>query len=280
MLPGRPLLITGATGTLGRAFARICEGRGIAHRVTTRRELDIADPVSVHAALARFQPWAVINAAGYVRVADAEHEPDACFRENVTGPERLAHACAAAGIGLVTFSSDLVFDGLAGRPYVEGDAVGPTSVYGASKKEAETRVLRAHPGALVIRTSAFFGPWDPHNFVWDALSRMARGEAVHASDTAVVSPTYVPDLVHAALDLLVDGATGLWHVANAGQTSWLGLAGMAAAGAGLTSVRLEPDAGGPPTNTSLGSDRGLLLRPLDEALASYHRELELVPSWR
>ena len=276
---GTPLLITGATGTLGRAFARICEERGIAHRVTSRAELDIADPVSVHRMLTTAQPWAVVNTAGFVRVADAERERDACFRENSFGPEQLAMGCAAAGIPLVTFSSDLVFDGLAGRPYVEGDAANPTSVYGASKREAERRVLAAHPDSLVIRTSAFFGPWDPHNFVWNALTALGRGDAFHASGDAVVSPTYVPDLVHATLNLLVDGERGLWHVANSGEASWAEFADMAAAGAGLKGVRIEAGRDEAPTNRSLGSSRGLLLRPLDEALASYHRELELAPSW-
>ena len=280
MLHGTPLLITGATGTLGRAFARICEHRGIAHRLTTRAELDIADPVSVHRMLTKVRPWAVINTAGFVRVADAENERDACFRENSFGPEQLALGCAAAGIPLVTFSSDLVFDGLAGRPYTEGDEANPTSVYGASKQDAERRVLAAHPEALVIRTSAFFGPWDQHNFVWHALSTLGRGDSFHASADAVVSPTYVPDLVHATLDLLVDGERGLWHVANAGETSWHGFADMAAAGAGLKAVRIEAERDPAPTNRSLGSSRGLLLRPLDEALASFHQELALTPTWR
>ena len=278
-MAGTPLLITGATGTLGRAFARICEQRGIAHRVTSRAELDIADPVSVHRMLTDAQPWAVVNAAGFVRVADAERERDACFRENSFGPEQLARGCAAASIPLVTFSSDLVFDGLAGRPYVESDAANPTSVYGASKREAERRVLAAHPDSLVIRTSAFFGPWDPHNFVWHALTAFGRGDAIHASGDAVVSPTYVPDLVHATLNLLVDGERGLWHVANSGEASWAEFADMAAAGAGLKGARIEAGRDEAPTNRSLGSSRGLLLRPLDDALASYHRDLELAPSW-
>ncbi len=117
----RQLLITGATGTLGRAFSRICEHRGLEHTLLSRREMDIADPASVAAALACHQPWAVVNTAGYVRVADAEREPDACFRENAAGAETLARACAARGIPLVTFSSDLVFDGRLGRAYAESD---------------------------------------------------------------------------------------------------------------------------------------------------------------
>ncbi|MFN7132539.1 MAG: DUF4170 domain-containing protein, partial [Myxococcales bacterium] len=103
--------ITGARGTLGRAFARLCELRGLEYRLLTRQELDIASPASVEAALDRHQPWAVINAAGYVRVDDAESDADRCFRENALGPAELARACARHGLPLVTFSSDLVFGG-------------------------------------------------------------------------------------------------------------------------------------------------------------------------
>ena len=111
------------------------------------------------------------------------------------GPQVLAERCAAAAIALVTFSSDQVFDGSIARPRVESDAVRPLNVYGRSKAAAEARVREAHPAALVIRTSAFFGPWDEHNFLAQALRALARGEPFTAADDVRVSPTYVPDLV-------------------------------------------------------------------------------------
>ena len=154
---GRKLLITGATGTLGQAFARIAEHRGIPFCLTTRDDLDITRETSIAAAIARFRPWAIVNTAGFVRVADAENERDACFSANATGPEKLARACAEAGLPLVTFSSDLVFDGKLGRAYAEHDEVRPTGVYGLSKAEAEQHVLGIAETALVIRTSAFSG---------------------------------------------------------------------------------------------------------------------------
>src|SRR3954452_23355223 len=98
----RPLLITGATGTLGHAFARICDLRGLEHCLTSRAELDIAEAASIEAALERIRPWAVINTAGYVRVADAEREPERCFRENTEGAVGLAKLCARLGIPYVT----------------------------------------------------------------------------------------------------------------------------------------------------------------------------------
>jgi dTDP-4-dehydrorhamnose reductase len=94
----RPILIAGATGTLGCAFARLCAQRGLDHVILTRGEMDIADPASVDAALARHRPWAVINAAGYVRVDNAAHERDLCFRANATGAEVIAQACAGLGL--------------------------------------------------------------------------------------------------------------------------------------------------------------------------------------
>ena len=102
----RPRLITGARGTLGSAFARLCQARGISYRLLTRAEMDIADPVSVETALTEFEPWAIVNAAGYVRVDDAEREPHVCLRENTDGPAILAAACARRQIALLTFSSD------------------------------------------------------------------------------------------------------------------------------------------------------------------------------
>jgi dTDP-4-dehydrorhamnose reductase len=270
---GRRLLVTGATGTLGNAFARICDVRALPFCLTDRDELDICDEDSIEAALDAKQPWAVINTAGFVRVADAERERGACFAWNADGPERLARACATRGIPLVTFSSDLVFGGRLGRPYVEDDEVSPIGTYGESKAEAERRVLAAHDGALVVRTSAFFGPWDRYNFAWAVVSALAAGETFTASSRNRVSPTYVPDLCHAALDLLIDGETGIWHLANQGAASWHDFACRIAEAAGFDSALVVADERGPGSATILSSHRGMHLRSLDEAIADYAREI-------
>src|SRR5215216_5735448 len=99
-----PLLISGATGTLGRAFARLCTVRGLAYRLLSRQEMDIADPSSVKAAINAWRPWAVVNTAGYVRVDQAEQEPARCWRENADGPAVLATACAQRGVSFLTYS--------------------------------------------------------------------------------------------------------------------------------------------------------------------------------
>ena len=273
----RPILITGASGTLGRAFCRICGDRGLAFHCTQRAELDIASERSVAAALDRHEPWLVINAAGYVRVDDAEADRERCHRENALGPLQLARACARVGIPLVAFSTDLVFDGRKSHPYEEHDAPRPLGVYGHSKYEAEQRVLDAHPAALVVRTSAFFGPWDEHNFVEQCLRELAAGRTVRAAADTTVSPTYVPDLVHACLDLAIDGEAGVWHLANRGVTTWAALARSAArlhghdegcvVGVPSSTLALRAPR---PAFSALGSARGQLLPSLDDALARHH----------
>jgi dTDP-4-dehydrorhamnose reductase len=283
----RPVLITGATGTLGRAFARICSVRGIEHRVVARQEMDIADRHSVISAIETFDPWAIINAAGYVRVDDAETAVDLCRRENVEGPSVLALACAERGLSLVTFSSDLVFNGNQSAPYVESDSVEPLNAYGRSKAEAERRVLEIMPDTLVVRTSAFFGPWDMHNVVTRALDTLAAGDPFTVASDAIVSPTFVPDLVHVTLDLLIDRESGVWHLANNGATSWSDLVLHAAklADVNVRRLQLRPLeelglAALRPKYSVLGSNRALLLPELDDALGRYARERTPVPAAR
>ena len=275
----QPILISGATGTLGRAFARICERRNLACHVLSRQEMDIADPASVEAAIVRYKPWAIVNAGGYVRVDEAETDAERCLRENTQGPTVLALAAIRHGLRFMTFSSDLVFDGRLERAYVESDAAAPLGVYGRSKADAERRVLDADPQALVIRTSAFFGPWDRHNIVTQAIDALADGRGFTAPADGVVSPTYVPDLVDACLDLLIDKECGIWHLSNGEAMRWPELIRRACAAAGIDAAGLEErstaDLGmlaARPVNSALSSERGLILPAFDDALTRYLRE--------
>lgn len=274
-----PLLIVGARGTLGRAFEIVCARRGIGTRAVPRATLDITDAPAVQAFVEAERPWAVINAAGYVNVDEAEADPERCFRENVAGPLVLAETCATHGIPLVTFSSDLVFDGLRRAPYAESDRPRPLNTYGRSKLEAEHLVRTAYPSAVIVRTSAFFGPWDASNFLQQALVALKDHRLFVALDDVTVSPTYVPDLVHACLDLLIDGERGLWHIANDGSITWLEAARAVAALSGFDPLLVEgrslAHAGlsAPrPAFTAMRSERGLSLPPLADALERYLRE--------
>jgi dTDP-4-dehydrorhamnose reductase len=265
----RRLLLTGGSGTLAQAFARICRDRSLDYAMTRREDLDIADPLAVDRMLVRTRPWAIINCAGFVRVPDAETERERCFRENVGGATALARAAADRGIPLVTFSSDLVFDGRLGRAYRETDAVNPRSVYGESKAEAERRVGEIHPGALIVRTSAFFGPWDSANFPHMALNAFLSGRAFGAKANTTVSPTYVPDLVQAVLDLLIDRESGVWHLSNRGSTSWAGFARLVADGVGIRCDHLLREEAGEDTATVLESDHGPYLRALEDSIREF-----------
>lgn len=275
------ILIAGARGTLGRAFARQCAYRGLPVTVLTRAELDIADASAIERALDRHCPWAVINAAGYVRVDEAEDDRDRCRRENVLGPEQLALACARHRLPLVTFSSDLVFDGKR-EVYVESDPGAPLNYYGRTKWESEQIVQERHPAALVVRTSAFFGPWDEHNFVTLTLRATRAGQTVIAAEDVRVSPTYVPELVDGVLDLLIDSERGVWHLANPANMTWFDFARAAVTAAGHDPALVE---GRPavrmgwraarPRSAVLQSERGMLLRSLDLALKHYLSEAAL-----
>ncbi|MDB4915383.1 MAG: dTDP-4-dehydrorhamnose reductase [Gemmatimonadetes bacterium] len=272
----RPLLVVGASGTLGVAFARTCADRGLACCARSHRDLDITDRAAVSHALETCAAWAVVNTAGFVRVDDAEVQPRDCRRANALGAATLAAACADVGIPLMTFSSDLVFDGRKRTPYVETDHVSPLGTYGASKARAESRVMALLPSALVIRTSAFFGPWDEYNFLTQTLRSLQDGIPVQAAGDLVISPTYVPDLVNAALDLLIDGERGIWHLANDGAVSWAELARRVAdrshLDASLVCERSHQTLGylaARPSYSVLGSERASVMPSLDDAIGRF-----------
>lgn len=283
----QPILIVGATGTLGQAIARACQWRGLPYVLCGRAELDIAGERSISRMLDAVRPWALINAAGYVRVDDAELEPDACRAVNALGAVRLARASGDRKIRYVAFSSDLVFDGLSGRAYVESDAPNPLCVYGASKAEAEAGVLAAGAGeALMVRTSAFFSPFDRFNFAHHVVNTLRAARPFTAADDLVISPTYVPDLADATLDLLLDEERGLWHLANEGAVSWAGFATMIAEACGLDPALVRPMSGAElgfralrPPQVALASERGWIMPSLESAISRFADAVQQDP-WR
>jgi dTDP-4-dehydrorhamnose reductase len=136
------------------------------------------------------------------------------------------------------------------------------------------------PDALIIRTSAFFGPWDASNFLAGFLNLFGRGLQVRATEETVVSPTYVPELAHAVLDLLLDGENGIWHLANAGSASWAELARAVTAQVGLgpekvsvVSTREMGWTAPRPPMSALASERGDLMTPWREAVERCLRQI-------
>ena len=279
----RPVLIAGGGGTLAEAVARLCVVRGLPYVRLSRRDLDIAESDPVAAALERHRPWAVVNAAGLTRVDEAEVRSERSRRDNVHGAEVLAQACAAAGVPLLGFSSHLVFDGDTAEPYREDDVARPLSVYGRTKLEAEQAVLAAHPEALVVRSGALFGPWDDRNDATRAIRAVASGRFFSAACDVIVSPTYLPDLVNVALDLLIDRERGVWHLANTGAVTWVEFARAAVRGAGLDPQQVlgvpAADLGWiarRPAYSVLHSGRGAGLPSLDHALGRYLADCQAI----
>ena len=272
----RRLLITGATGTLGKALARACEWRGIDYRLTSRAELPLDDADAIARVLDRAQPWAVVNAAGWVRVDDAEAAASACLAANTDGAVRLARACRDRNLPFVGFSSDLVFDGRLDRPYVESDTPAPLNVYGVSKARAEAEILDLGGAPLMIRTAAFFSPYDGYNFAAHVVRALRAQERFTAAEDLVISPTYVPDLVDAALDLLIDGETGVRHLANGGEISWAAFARAVAVELGLNESLVVGApaasfgwAAARPAYAALGTERGRIMPELANAIGRF-----------
>jgi dTDP-4-dehydrorhamnose reductase len=253
--------------------------RSINFKLLGRHELDITVESQIEAAIKLYNPWAVINAAGFVRVDDAESEIEKCFNDNSRAPVLLASACKKYGIPFMTFSSDLVFDGAKQSPYVEGDRINPLNIYGKSKAEAETLVININPDALIIRTSSFFGPWDEFNFVTNVVNTLTANKSFVAAGDVFISPTYVPDLVNVSLDLLIDNEKGVWHVTNKGSISWANLARKVSERAGLDTCLIDSCPASHlnwkaarPGYSVLKSEKGIVLPTLDNALMRYFEE--------
>lgn len=202
-LPGAPglrLWITGATGYLGRELAHRVPGAD-----TTRVEVRDARAVVAH--VAQLRPEAVIHTA----YRQEEYATNADGAANV--------AAAARGVRLIHLSTDVVFSGRKGAPYVEEDALDPVTEYGRSKAEAERRVAAAHPDALLVRTSLLYGGAEPSKH---ELAARDPSYVFHTDE--IRSPVQVGDLADALLELLELDVSGPLHVAGADAVSRHGLA--------------------------------------------------------
>jgi dTDP-4-dehydrorhamnose reductase len=277
----RPLVIIGRNGTLGMALSRIATDRNIHHKLLSRADVDIANKLEIEKIVAELNPWAIINAAGYVKVDEAENEVSNCLRANSTGPTNLAEICERDNIKLMSFSTDLVFDGKKLSPYIESDDVSPLNNYGRSKVIAEKKILERNPNALVVRTSSFFGPWDDYNFATTTLKDLADNKFVRAANDVFVSPTYLPDLAHECLNILLDDENGIFHLTNGGAVSWAEFAHMIAEKAGLdrsliqaVPIKRMESKVQIPNYSALKSEKGIRLPSFEDALQRYFEALE------
>jgi dTDP-4-dehydrorhamnose reductase len=223
------LLVTGGTGQLAVALEDAAGGRPI--RRVGRPDFDFDKPDSIDATFHATAPALVINAAAYTAVDAAETDEAAAARANHTGPARLAALCAAAGVPLIHVSTDYVFDGTKGAPYVETDPTAPPGVYGATKLAGEQAVLTSGAQAVVLRTSWVYAPAGK-NFVRTMLAVGRTRDLLRVVADQKGCPTTALDLAAAILAIAdriqADGWQerfgGVFHAAGTGWTKWHSLA--------------------------------------------------------
>jgi len=229
----RPILVAGRTGQLARALIDLAAQRNLPLVAVERPQLDLADAASIERVATSVTPRAIVNAAAYTAVDQAESEPALAFAVNRDGAARLAEAAARSRVPFIHLSTDYVLDGRKASPYREDDVASPLSVYGQSKLAGEEAVRAAHPGALVLRTSWVYGRHG-HNFVRTMLRLAATRDLVRVVDDQHGAPTAAGDLARAILDVLAAPAAseagGLYHLAAAGETTWHGFAAAIFAG--------------------------------------------------
>jgi len=223
------VLVTGGTGQLATALAEAMPGIGLAVQRVGRPAFDFDRPETLEAGFAAARPDLVVNAAAYTAVDAAESDAEAAYRANRDGPARLAALCAEAGARLVHVSTDYVFDGSKGEPYLETDPPSPTGVYGASKLAGETAVLAALPSAVILRTSWVYSPTG-RNFVRTMLNAARKTDRLRVVADQRGCPTTAADLAEAIIGIarrLAGGEDiegGVFHAAGSGWTTWHGLA--------------------------------------------------------
>ena len=223
-----PILVTGGNGQLATSLLETGDER---IRRVGRPEFDFDQPDTIEEVFEAYLPSIVVNAAAHTAVDLAEKEPEASARANHTGPQRLAELCAEAGIPLIHVSTDYVYDGRKGAPYVETDPTAPGGVYGRTKREGEEAVLAANPQTIILRTSWVFSPYGK-NFIKTMLGAQLKTNKLKVVADQHGSPTSAPDLAQAIMAIIRRIETvgfdpswaGIYHASNSGTTTWHGLA--------------------------------------------------------
>lgn len=256
-----PVVITGAGGQLGTAFAELLpDGVGLG-----RSDLDLSNVSRVQEALRDLGPSLVINCAAYTAVDHAEEEEELATVVNGEAVGAMSRLSADLGARFVTFSTDYVFDGKAVEPYVESDPTDPINAYGRSKLVGERLALAVNPAAVVIRASWVVSATHD-NFVSTMLKFGSQGRELSVVNDQTGNPTIATDLARAALDIGLGTVSGIVHVTNSGSTTWFDVARESLAIAGLDASLVSPCATAEyptpaprPAFSVLGSERRTLL---------------------
>jgi dTDP-4-dehydrorhamnose reductase len=216
--------IFGSRGQLGIELTAEFSVRGYEVVSFERTTVDITDTDAVEASVAACDPAIVVNAAAYNQVDVAEKEPVAAFQVNALAVRNLAVACRNVDARLVHFSTDYVFDGLAGRAYTEDDPPHPLGAYGVSKLAGEFYARAYMERSLIVRTSGVFGPGGlataRGNFVELMLRMAAQGKPIRVVEDHVASPTYAPLLAARTVDLVDRDVQGIVHIGGGTPISW------------------------------------------------------------
>jgi len=271
------VLVTGASGQLGRELVDVCTVAGDDVIATDSDTLDVSDRDRVLQVLAAAQPEAVIHAGAWTNVDGCETDPERAYAVNALGTRHVAEGARLVGARVCYVSTDYVFDGTGTRPYHEWDAVNPLSVYGRSKLGGES-VLG--PDDVVVRTSWVCGRHGT-NFLKTILARAAEGRVLKVVDDQHGCPTFAEDLAGMLRRLVVARLPGLYHVTNQGPTTWYRFARDAVEAAGLdvslvapiTTAEMEPPRPAPRPMNSVLDNAALRLSGLP-LLGDHHEPLE------
>jgi dTDP-4-dehydrorhamnose reductase len=217
-------VIFGGGGQLGVELCREFERRNWIVQRFDRHSLDVTDAARVEAAIAQADAQVVLNAAAYNQVDIAEKEPLAAYQANALAVRNLALACRQTGAQLVHYSTDYVFDGTKGSPYLETDLPHPLGAYAVSKLAGEFYAQAYLSDALIIRTSGVFGPggmFTPRGNFVELMLRMARSNTpIRVVADHVASPTYAPAMASRTADLVSKNIRGLFHMGGGQPISW------------------------------------------------------------
>lgn len=239
----RKAIIFGGGGQLGVELCRELERRRWLVQKFDRQSLDVTDSARVESAVAQSEAAVVINAAAYNQVDIAEREPLAAYQANALAVRNLAMACRQADAQLVHYSTDYVFDGTKGSPYVENDVPHPLGAYAVSKLAGELYAQAYLADPLIIRTSGVFGPggmFTPRGNFVELMLRLAKNNSpIRVVMDHVASPTYAPAMASRTADLLERNIHGLFHMGGGEPISWYDYAKLIFELAGL-SPELQP----------------------------------------
>ncbi len=278
------ILLIGAGGQLAEDLRQVLPGEDTV--TASHAGLDIGDRAAVELLVEQVRPDCVINTAAFNLVDACEDQPQQAFAVNALGAYHLARAAQGIGAALVHFSTNFVFDGAKGSPYVETDPPRPLSVYAMSKLAGEWFVRQYCEKHFLVRTAALYGRAGNRskggNFVERMIRLVEEGKPLRVVCDQVVNPTCTRDLAERVGSLIQTNRYGLYHMVNTGECSWyefaqeaLRLAGLSAEIAAVSTQELGAKARRPLysalDNAALRAIGLPDFRPWQVALADYMR---------